>query len=580
MKTKVIGLFFVLGCYFNSIIAVIFISPQRIELENVLHASRASSFPYISGDSFRAAADFIIDDAQIPFETDRIQDGDVIFLKTDLLSFFFKKVHKHIKKKYILVTHNSDFPAPGEFFRYLNDDKIIAWFGQNCDNTTHNKFVQIPIGIANQYWPWGDTKIIDNVRSKINAHANRPILVYLNHDNNTHPERVQVRNIFSDKSWCIKGERKPYQEYLTDLTQARFVICPRGNGLDCHRQWEVLLMGAIPIMKHSTIDSLFDGFPVLFVNSWEEVTQEFLRNKSKKIKKENKCLDRMFVAYWLDKIRAKKQARPSIDVVIPCHPKDLRTLELVIDGIKKHGKDIARIIVVSDTVLTQNAEYFDQKKYPFSKYDIALAIFRGDKEQADAYVQQSNNKIGWVYQQLLKLYAVFVIPNISDNILMLDADTIFLRDINFIETINNQDYALYNTGIEFHKSYFEHAQRLLPGFSKVFPEYSGICHHMLMQRYILQDLFREIQNYHAQESREVWEIICSCIDINVLLTAPSCCFSEYELYFNFVFSRLYNVIVRPLKWQNFYYELKKLSRWLETNKEKQFDYISCHVYNE
>ena len=35
-----------------------------------------------------------------------------------------------------------------------------------------------------------------------------------------------------------------------------------------------------------------------------------------------------------------------IDVVIPCHPKDLDTLELCIEGIRKYGQNIRRVIVV------------------------------------------------------------------------------------------------------------------------------------------------------------------------------------------------------------------------------------------
>ena len=41
-----------------------------------------------------------------------------------------------------------------------------------------------------------------------------------------------------------------------------------------------------------------------------------------------------------------------IDVVIPAHKKDIDTLDLCIDGIRKNVKDVRRIIVVSKEKLT------------------------------------------------------------------------------------------------------------------------------------------------------------------------------------------------------------------------------------
>ena len=98
------GIFLVMGTlmsafFFNTMTAVVIIGPERLENPQALRGPRVSSFPYISGDTFRAACDFIIDEKQIPFDTDAVKDGDAIFLKTDLLSFFFKEVHPHIKKQ-------------------------------------------------------------------------------------------------------------------------------------------------------------------------------------------------------------------------------------------------------------------------------------------------------------------------------------------------------------------------------------------------------------------------------------------------------------------------------------------------
>lgn len=55
------------------------------------------------------------------------------------------------------------------------------------------------------------------------------------------------------------------------------MICPRGNAIDCHRNWEVLYMRRVPIMKrHPYLEFLFKDYPVLFVNEYSEITKELL----------------------------------------------------------------------------------------------------------------------------------------------------------------------------------------------------------------------------------------------------------------------------------------------------------------
>src|SRR3990167_10371456 len=90
---------------------------------------RGSSFPFVSGDSFRAIADHIFDETSRGLRADNVKNKDIIFLKTDFLPYFFEKIHPKISCKYILITHNSDYPAPGNFETFLNDEKIVVWFG-------------------------------------------------------------------------------------------------------------------------------------------------------------------------------------------------------------------------------------------------------------------------------------------------------------------------------------------------------------------------------------------------------------------------------------------------------------------
>ncbi len=89
------------------------------------------------------------------------------------------------------------------------------------------------------------------------------------------------------------------------------------------------------------------------------------------------------------------------------------------------------------------------------------------------------------------------------------------------------------------KIYFEHAKRLVPHFERAYPELYSVCHHMLFQKAILDDLFEKVEKYHKQP---FWEAFCSCVDIRLGGA------SEYIIYFCFAFSGSNQFELRPLKW--------------------------------
>jgi hypothetical protein len=60
------------------------------------------------------------------------------------------------------------------------------------------------------------------------------------------------------------------------MMQYKYVLSPHGNGLDCHRTWEAMLLGCIPIVKTSPLDPMFEGLPILIVKDWSEVSLNLL----------------------------------------------------------------------------------------------------------------------------------------------------------------------------------------------------------------------------------------------------------------------------------------------------------------
>lgn len=249
-----------------------------------------------------------------------------------------------------------------------------------------------------------------------------------------------------------------------------------------------------------------------------------------------------------------------IDVVIPCHAKDLDMLEKCIAGIKKNGQNIRRVIVVSSRKLTENAEFFSEKNFPFSKDSVISAVLLG-KNITDQIQDKFIKRSSWIYQQLLKLYAAYIIPEISTNVLILDADTVFLKPVSFTNPTTNA--GLFNVGTEYNQLYFAHAKLLIPGFRKVYNEYSGICHHMLFQKSVLDRLFAKVQAVHNQP---FWQAFCKTINPRDF----SGC-SEYEIYFNYAFMTSDQFSIRKLDWKNaVHLDLQ--------NDPKNFHYVSCHSY--
>lgn len=251
-----------------------------------------------------------------------------------------------------------------------------------------------------------------------------------------------------------------------------------------------------------------------------------------------------------------------IDVVIPCAQKDVETLDICIQGIRKNGVGVRRVIVVSPERYTTKAEWISEDEFPFANADIATAIL-GDRKEALAYLDQPNNRIGWLFQQLVKIYAPYVIPNLRPNYLVLDADTIYLNKTRFFD---ERGTPMYNISYEDHPAYFAHAKRLFPSIVKT-QDTTGIAHCMVFQRAVIEQMFEESIRVHGCE---LWEAFCRAIDPTYLDSSAA---SEYQIYFHYLLSHHIPMKVHQLRWRNSS-NLDKLSRY----KRRHFNYVSFHTY--
>ena len=81
-------------------------------------------------------------------------------------------------------------------------------------------------------------------------------------------------------------------------------------GLDCHRTWEALYTGTIPIVISSSINELYEDLPVLIVPDWDSITKEFLEQKyeeiQNKLKNNEYNMDKLYFEYWKNMIERKQ----------------------------------------------------------------------------------------------------------------------------------------------------------------------------------------------------------------------------------------------------------------------------------
>lgn len=270
---------------------------------------RKSSYPYLSGDTLRAFCDHIFDGTDAVFKAENVKPGDTIFINTDYIHNFFGHELKKIPHPFIIVSHNSTHTVPTHYVSHLDDDRIIAWFGKNADISQHYKMVQIPIGITNRIWGHGSTAAFDNALQKVAYGVEKKHLISINLTVKTNEAaRIPVAEYFKDKEFCTHFPKQDIHCYLKQLMHSKFVVSPIGRGIDCHRHWEAMMVGCIPVTTHSILDPLFEGLPILLIDSWDQVTPEFLEQKYEELKDMEYPREKLFAEYWLEQIRSVQKA--------------------------------------------------------------------------------------------------------------------------------------------------------------------------------------------------------------------------------------------------------------------------------
>jgi hypothetical protein len=254
-------------------------------------------------------------------------DGMSIYVCSDLLNFFVTDILPKINKRFVLVSGDSDMCVPKEALSYsqfnqlINSPLLIRWFLQNTQIQNNNKMIQMPIGLdyhtiscnpdhqwkteGESHLPGAQEGVLVDIKNKSKPFYERIPKIYVNFSksNDRFGDREDsLKNTHSDLL-VINDEFTQRTNNWNNIANYAFVLSPFGNGMDCHRTWETLCLGSIPIVKATNFKKMFEDLPVLIVNNWSDITRELLDNTIQDFKTKTFNYDKLRLSYWVSKIR-------------------------------------------------------------------------------------------------------------------------------------------------------------------------------------------------------------------------------------------------------------------------------------
>jgi len=255
------------------------------------------------------------------------KEGMSIYVCSDLLRFFVQNILPKIKNNFIIVSGDSDLCVPREALNLnetnilLNSSYLIKWFIQNTQIQDNNKIVQLPIGLdyhtisnnKNHQWklpnesylPKHQELVLLHIKENSKLFYERIPKIYVNFskNNDRFGDRKKSLESIPYNLLVINSNFTPRSINWQNITNYTFVLSPFGVGMDCHRTWEALCLGSIPIVRASNFKKMFEDLPVLIVDDWSDINQNLLQKTIIEFTTKEFKYDKLTLSYWVNKIR-------------------------------------------------------------------------------------------------------------------------------------------------------------------------------------------------------------------------------------------------------------------------------------
>lgn len=238
-------------------------------------------------------------DAQ-PAANANFKAGDIVFCKIDEVLKFFEQL-RLTRKKIILVTGEGDYSCD-PFRQQFLPLNVERWFATNVTHP-HHRVTALPLGLGG---------VEDVITLNIDAQKSdlpKNEWLYINFRPDTNPGvRQKIYDVFQARAqhenWMTFEPPNNHgcnEKFLAQLKRHRFVLAPPGNGVDTHRLWEALALGAYPIALRSSVLEPFSGLPILFVDDYSEVTLDFLKVQLEQLEQKKKNNLMLQMSFWEEK---------------------------------------------------------------------------------------------------------------------------------------------------------------------------------------------------------------------------------------------------------------------------------------
>lgn len=270
-----------------------------------------SSSPFLSGDTFKTLCAYAADSDEsfesLKQKAQKLPADSTIFICSSYLERFQDEILPLLDKPFTLISHNSDQNIDSRFLKITESPYLKKWLAQNCTDEilkASPKVEPLPIGLENQrFHNAGNTKSFKRLiaqikKGKIKKRAK--VLVALNLATNP-DERFSCYRAFWKKPVTLEMMSFTSSEnYRKIAAECMFVASPAGNGLDCHRTWEAMYLGAVPLVNDNAMNRFFAGLglPLICVKDWNEFASKTEAELTELYKTTTSNADNS--ALWLD----------------------------------------------------------------------------------------------------------------------------------------------------------------------------------------------------------------------------------------------------------------------------------------
>ena len=288
----------------------------RESFRDELSSVRPASFPFVSPDTFRSLADCVVEAGSVLHrksihprmviycDASSIHDPAQGYVESmDIGSA--RNIARRQKVKPILIISHGDFSPPSEVLEKMSEFHHI--FATNVTREI-SSVTAIPLGLENAFRNLnGSLGPYLGSRENLPA-AQRSNLVFGSFAVRNNPRvRLPLAALMKESRFEFTQVRLSPEGFRERVRDSYFVISPPGRGFDCHRTWEAIYQGAVPVVLENTLaPSLANSLPILSVETYEDflgLSDEQLQDKYWEVSERPTQL--AFMPHWVRTIEER-----------------------------------------------------------------------------------------------------------------------------------------------------------------------------------------------------------------------------------------------------------------------------------